>query len=109
MNWELIKLFSQVATALAVLATLAYLASQNKLASGAAASNATIRATELAGHWRGMVVNDAGLADALTKANADEGVTPGEQLRLNLLYDDLFILAGAAQEDSIRSGALHDI
>lgn len=52
MNWEVIGIVSEVASAFAIVVTLIYLAAQNKLANIAAASDTTIKGTELASHWR---------------------------------------------------------
>jgi hypothetical protein len=109
MNWEVIAIVSQVASAFAIVITLVYLASENRQSNSAAAINTTIKGTELASHWRAMLVNDAGLADALARANADDIISPAESLRLNIFFDDLFILAGAIEANGVRSGALHGV
>jgi hypothetical protein len=112
MNWEAVGIISQVASALAIVVTLIYLANQNKQTHVAAATDTTIKGTEIKGtemasHWRGMLVSDAGLAEALARANAGTSVEAAEKLRLNTFFDDLFILAGAIEASGIQSGALH--
>ena len=107
MNWEAVGIISQVASALAIVVTLIYLANQNKQTHVAAATDTTFKGTEMASHWRGMLVSDAGLAEALARANAGTAVDAAEKLRLNTFFDDLFILAGAVEASAIRSGALH--
>ena len=59
MNWETIGIASQVASAIAIVVTLAYFASQNRQSNIAAATGTTIKGTELASHWRSMLINNA--------------------------------------------------
>jgi len=94
MNWEVIGITSQVA-------------SQNRQANITAATSTTTKGVEMFSHWRDMIVNNAELADALVRANANENVSPTERLQLNHLFDDLFILAAANHANTIQSGALH--
>jgi hypothetical protein len=107
MNWEVIGIVSQVASAFAIVVTLIYLASQNSQANAAAASSTTINGTERASNWRHLLVNNGELVDALVRANANDIVSPAERVRLNHLFDDLFIFAAVIHADTLQSGALH--
>ena len=109
MNWEIIGIISQVASAFAIVVTLIYLASQNRQANAAAATSATITASEMASNWRYLMVNNGELVDALVRANANDIVSPAEQVRLNHLFDDLFIVAAVIHANTLQSGALHSL
>jgi hypothetical protein len=107
MNWEAVGIISQVASALAIVVTLIYLANQNKQTHVAAATDTTIKGTEIASYWRGLLVSDAGLAEALARANVGTAVDAAEKLRLNMFFDDLFLIAGGIEASAIQWGALH--
>ena len=109
MNWEIIGIVSQVAGAFAIVVTLIYLASQNSQANAAAATATTIDGTESASNWRHLLVNNGELVDALVRANANDTVSPVEQVRLNHLFDDLFIFAAVIYANMVQSGALHTL
>ena len=108
MNWEIIGIVSEVASAFAIVVTLIYLAGQNRQANIMAATNTTTKGSEMFSHWRGMIVNNAALADALLRANANEKVSLSERLQLNHWFDDFFVVAGAVDASGRQSGALHD-
>ena len=94
-------------SAIAIVFTLLYLAGQNRQANITAATSTTTKGVEMFSHWRDMIVNNAELADALVRANANENVSLTERLQLNHLFDDFFVVAGVVEASGMRAGALH--
>ena len=107
MNWEVIGIVCQVASAIAIVVTLIYLASQNRQANVTAATSATVSGNEMASNWRAMLVTNADLADALARANTDMPVSPAERTQLNYLFDDLFILTAVNYAHGFQTGSVH--
>ena len=108
MNWEAIGAVGEIVGAGAVVATLAYLSIQLRHARRASEAQGTLVTTEMASHWRNMLLQNSDLSDVLAKANAGEPLSDSESIRLYNLSDDLFIMCAVAHADNLFSGSLHD-
>jgi hypothetical protein len=91
MNWEAIGAVGEIVGAVAVVATLLYLASQTRHTRTAVESSANIGTAEAHSRFRQALMTNADLADLLARVNADPDVTAGEQIRLRALFHELFI------------------
>jgi len=92
MNWEAIGALGETIGAIAVVATLTYLAVQVRTARVASGSDARYAAVEAFSRWRSGILQNSDVADAVAKANRGEGLTDREELQVRTLTDELFIL-----------------
>ena len=92
MNWEAIGVIAEVVAAIAVVATLIYLAVEIRTARIGAAAGATYSAIEAFSRWRASILQNSELAETVTKANRGEPLTDQEQLQFRTLADDLFVV-----------------
>ncbi len=90
-NWDAIGAIGEIIGAVAVVATLLYLASQTRHTRTAVESAANIGTAEAHSRFRQSLMTNSDLADLLARANSDPAVTEGEQIRLRALFHDIFI------------------
>jgi hypothetical protein len=100
--------------AVAVLATLIYLAIQTRQARIAAEQ--TLKFAELqasravmAGYSqsRSLLLSDPRISDAIAKVNAGEILSDAERIQLAVVFEDLFIASAFSYLSSRASGAVH--
>ena len=106
MNWEAISAVGEIVGAIAVVATLAYLAIQIRTARVDAASAATYSAMEGYSRWRANILQNSDIADAVAKANQSETLNEREQVQLRTLADELFILVAVGATQSEKWGPI---
>ncbi len=92
MNWDAVGAVGEIVGAIAVVATLLYFAVQIRTAQVAGASSATYSAMEAFSRWRKSILDNADVAESLTKANLREKLTGREERLVRTLADDLFVL-----------------
>jgi len=92
MEWDAVGAIGEIVGAIAVVATLLYLAGQIRTAQVAGASAATYSAIESFSRWRSSILDNFDVAEALTKANRGEALTEREELLVRTLADDFFVL-----------------
>lgn len=100
MNWEAIGAVGEIVGAVAVVATLTYLAIQIRTARVDSASAATYSAIEGFSRWRANILQNSDVAEAVAKANRSETLTEREQVQLRTLADELFILVAVGATES---------
>jgi len=100
MNWEAIGVIAEVVGAVAVVATLTYLAVQIRTARIGAASAATYSAMEGYSRWRANILQNTDIAEAIAKANQSEALNEREQVQLRTLADELFILVAVGATET---------
>ena len=100
MNWEAIGVIAEVVGAVAVVATLTYLAVQIRTARIGAASAATYSAMEGYSRWRANILQNTDIAEAIAKANQSEALNECEQVQLRTLADELFILVAVGATET---------
>jgi len=91
MNWDAIGAVGEVLGAIAVVATLLYLASQTRHTRLAVESAGNIGTAEAHSRFRLALMTNPELAALLAKANADPNVTEAERIQLQMLFFDIFI------------------
>jgi len=92
MNWEAAGALGEIIGAVAVVATVIYLAVQIRTARIGSTSTATYAEMEGFSRWRGAILQNSDVAEAMTKANRGENLTEREQLHLRMVVDELFVL-----------------
>ena len=100
MNWEAAGAIGEIIGAIAVVATLTYLAVQIRTSRIGAASAATYSAMEGFSRWRSNIMQNPKIASALVKANNSETLNAEEQLQLRSLADELFILVAVGATET---------
>ena len=106
MNWEAIGVIAEVVGAVAVVATLTYLAVQIRTARIDAASTATYSAMEGYSRWRASILQNTDIAEAIAKSNRSETLNECEQVQLRALADELFILVAVGATETEKWGPL---
>ncbi len=91
MNWEAIGAIAEILGATAVVVTLLYLASQTRQTRTAVESAANLGTVEAHSRYRQALMVNADLADLLARANANPEISEGDQIRLQMLFDDVFL------------------
>lgn len=91
MNWDAIGAIGEIIGALAVVATLLYLASQTRQTRTAVESKANLGTVEAHGRFRQALVYNPDLADLIAKANGDPNISDGEKIRLRAFFDEVFM------------------
>jgi len=100
MNWEAIGVVTEVVGAIAVVATLTYLAVQIRTARIGAASAATYSAMEGYSRWRANILQNTDIAEAIAKANQSETLNEREQVQLRALADELFVVVAVGATET---------
>ena len=100
MNWDALGAIAELVGAIAVVATLTYLAIQIRTSRIGAASAATYSAMEGFSRWRANVMQNPQIASALARANKSEALSDEEQLQLRCLADELFILVAVGATET---------
>ncbi len=105
MNWDAIGALGEVLGAIAVIATLLYLAVQTRHARVAVETASTLGTIEGHSRFRQALMTDPDLADLLAKANSGTDLTEGEAQRIKMLFLELFLagVAGVATQANIKS------
>ena len=93
MNWDAIGAIGEIVGAIAVVATLVYLATQIRVASVAAESQGSYSSAEVYSRYRHAVINNPGIVAAIAKANAGNHLTAQEDLQLATVLDELLVAA----------------
>ena len=107
MNWEAIAAIGEIVGAIAVVATLIYLAIQIRTARISAASAATYSAMEGYSRWRANILQNSDIANAVAKANQYETLNEREQFQLRTLADELFILVAVGATETEKWGSIN--
>lgn len=94
MNWEAIGAVGEVLGAIAVIATLLYLANQTRHTRTAVEVNSNMGTVEAHSRFRQSLIGNTELANLLAKANSRAELTEGEQIQISLLFFELFIACG---------------
>lgn len=100
MNWEAIGALGEVLGAIAVIATLLYLAVQTKHARLVVENTANLGTIEGHSRFRQALMTNPALTDLLAKANSGAALTEGEAQRIKMLFIELFLacVAGIATQ-----------
>jgi hypothetical protein len=106
MNWDAAGAIGEIVGAVAVVATLTYLAVQIRTARIGSASEATYSALEAYSRWRANILQNSDIAEAVAKANRAEALTDREQLQLRMLTDELFAIGAVGASESEGWGSL---
>ena len=100
--------------AIAVLATLGYLAVQTRQSRIAAeqtvrlsAIQATHSAGDLYARWRSLLLSDPSYIETLVKASEGEELTTAEQNTVATLFHDLFVTGAYSHHVSLELGSFH--
>ena len=91
MNWEAIGALGEVLGAVAVIATLLYLAVQTRHARVAVETASTLGTIEGHSRFRQALIKHPELTDLLAKANSSTELTEGEVQRIKILFIELFL------------------
>jgi hypothetical protein len=108
MNWDAIGVIAEVIAAAAVVATLAYLSVQMRLAREASQVQSTLSIIEIFAHWRAHLIQNPGLAGLVAKTNRGEDLSDEEYIQVSTLMDDLLINTALAHAGSVKSNALYE-
>ena len=105
MNWEAIGALGEVLGAVAVIATLLYLAVQTRHARVAVETASTLGTIEGHSRFRQALITHPELTDLLAKANSGTDLTEGEAQRIKILFIELFLacVAGVATQPNTKS------
>ena len=100
MNWDAVGALGEVLGAIAVIATLLYLAIQTKHARLVVENTANLGTIEGHSRFRQALITDPNLTDLLAKANSGTDLTEGEAQRIKMLFVELFLacVAGIATQ-----------
>ncbi len=93
MNWDAIGAVGEIIGAVAVVGTLAYLATQIRVAGLSAESQGSYASAEVYSRWRNTLINNPEIICAITKANRGEDLSPEGTLQLSTVMDELFVAA----------------
>ena len=99
-NWDAIGAIGEIVGAIAVVATLTYLAIQIRTARADAASAVISSAMEGFSRWRANILQNFDIAEAIAKANQSGALDERQQVQLRTLADELFILVGVGATTS---------
>jgi hypothetical protein len=91
MNWDAIGAVGEVLGAIAVVATLLYLASQTRHTRLAVESAANFGTVEAHSRFRQALMTNPDLAALLAKANQNPDVSEAERIQLQMLFFDIFV------------------
>ena len=107
MSWGALGAIAELVGALAVVATLTYLAIQIRTARIGAASATAYAAMEGFSRWRSNIMQNTDIVQALAKANSSEELTQQDHIRLRNLADELFILLAVGATETEKWGPLN--
>jgi len=108
MNWDAAGAIGEIVGAIAVVATLLYVALQMRESRAAIERQATVGSASMHAQWRQTIMANTDLAKAMAKANRKDELDDEEVILLTTLADDLFVAGVAAYANIASSGALHD-
>jgi hypothetical protein len=108
MNWDAIGAIGEIVGAIAVVATLLYVARQMRESRAAMERQATVGSASMHAQWRQTIMANTDLAKAIAKANKKEELEDEDVILLSTLADDLFVAGVAAYANITSSGSLHD-
>jgi hypothetical protein len=101
--------------ALAVLATLVYLAAQTRqtrIAAEETAKFAALQAThsiiDIYAGWRQTLLSNPEHTEILAKANSGAVLSPSEQITVSMLFHDLFYGASYSHSSALSAGSIHE-
>ena len=106
MNWDALGAVAELVGAIAVVATLTYLAVQIRTTRLGEASAATYSAMEGFSRWRSNILQNPQVAEALNRANNAQELSEQDQIYLRTIADELFILVGVGATESEKWGPL---
>ena len=111
MDWEAIGSIGEAVGALAVLATLIYLAVQTKQTRLAVESGSAVTTQNLYSAWRNTFIESPHLADLVAKANSGAELSEKERLQFHFFCDEMFFAAAVSfttskQERGMESAML---
>ncbi|MGR8946489.1 MAG: hypothetical protein ACU84Q_00475 [Gammaproteobacteria bacterium] len=93
MNWDAIGAIGEIVGAIAVVGTLAYLATQIRVASIAAESQGSYSSAEVYSRWRQALLNNPEVVKAVIRANEFGELKPEQNLLIYTLIDELLVAA----------------
>ena len=108
MNWDAIGAVGEIVGALAVVFTLAYLATQIKLSRVASEIQGTYSSHESYARWRLALMENTDLAEAIAKANRNEQLSDAEEILVKTAAHELFIGAAVSTATNRRSSILYE-
>jgi len=108
MDWDALGAIGEVVGGVAVVATIAYLAVQTRLARISSEASGTLQAIEWYGRWRTTVMQNSDLAAVLAKADTDQALTEQELVQLQMVYEELFWVVAVSYANSSRAGSFHE-
>ena len=91
MNWDAIGAFGEVLGAIAVIATLLYLAVQTRHTRTAVEASSNMGTVEAHSRFRQSLLGNSELANLLAKANSGAELSEGEEIQIRVLFLELFI------------------
>jgi hypothetical protein len=115
MNWDALGAIGEIIGAIAVLATLIYLAIQTRLTRKAveessqhAYQQATHTAIGMYSDWRRAVLATPQLATIMVKAKKEGKLDEDEQILFTICFQDLFLAAAASYRGVVHNTAGYD-
>jgi len=108
MNWDAAGAIGEIVGAIAVVATLLYVARQMRDSRAALERQATVGSASMHAQWRQTIMANTDLAKAIAKANRKDELDDEDIILLTTLADDLFVAGVAAYANIASSGSLHD-
>ena len=109
MSWDAAGAIGEILGAIAVTATLFYLALQTKRARIATEAQGTIQSASLHAEWRRSVMQNAEVSELIAKANQGDQLTEAEEIRMRTTVEEWFVAGCAAYVSGRSSGAAHDL
>jgi len=113
-EWDVVGAAGELLGALAVIATLGYLAiqtRQTRIATEQSVRLGQVQATHAAGdlyaRWRTLLLSDPSYGEILVKASEGGDLTTSERNLVSTLFDDLFVSAAFAHQLSLELGSFH--
>ncbi len=90
MNWGALGSIAEAAAAIAVLATLIYIAIQTRRSAAAAVSEGWLTTQGTYSNWRTAFFSDRSLSKILAKANRGEELDEEERIQFHFFCDEIF-------------------
>ncbi len=108
MNWGAIGAIGEIVGAIAVVATLLYLAIQTGRTRSALEASGTLSTAELFSRWRTAFIQCPDLAQIVAKANSGDTLLEDEKLKFSIFCDEIFFSVAVSYITIAHSGAVHE-
>ncbi len=109
MNWDAAGAIGEIVGAIAVTATLFYLALQTKRARQSADAQGTIQSASMHAEWRRAVMQNSEISRLIAKANQGQELTESEEILMRNTAEELFVARRTSYVNGKLSGVAHNL